>query len=465
MPTTPAADQLAGAIADRTCVVGIVGLGYVGLPLARAMFDRGVTVVGYDIDPSKAAAINEGRPYIAHLGEDFTKPMAAEPERFIATDDPAELDRCDAIVTCVPTPLDEHRKPDLSYVESTCETIAKHVRPDAGRPRLVINTSTSYPGTTRDVCLPILEKAGFRQGETLFLAFSPEREDPGNASFTTSTIPRLVGGLDEPSTKLAHDLLAVAVNTLICTESAEVAEAAKLLENIHRSINIALVNEMKTVLGAMGIDVWQVLDAAATKPFGFTRFNPGPGLGGHCIPIDPYYLAWKAEQIGVPSRFIELAGQINHDMPARVIDALANALSDGHTDAPVAPTEPIALPSSADNPLAGKKVLVIGLAYKKNVADVRESPALVLIEMLREHGAEVSYHDPHVPSTHKQRKHDLGMTSTPLTPETLAALDAVLIATDHDDVDWELVANSAPLIVDTRGRMRRMNVNATLVNA
>ncbi len=416
-------------------VVGVIGLGYVGLPLARAFHDAGgggMSVLGFDIDPAKISALAEGRSYIHHFGPDFVAGMARS-GRFKATSDFARLREADAILVCVPTPLGRHLEPDLSYVERTSDDIAKALRPG----QLVVLESTTYPRTTREVMLPRLERTGLKCGSDagFYLAFSPEREDPGRTDHTTTTIPKLVGGIDAPSTKVAAALYRRCVKKVIEVSTAEVAEAAKLLENIYRAVNIAMVNEMKVVLTEMGIDIWEVIAAASTKPFGFQPFYPGPGLGGHCIPIDPFYLTWKAREYGQPTRFIELAGEINHSMPKYVVGRLAAALND------------------RGRAVKGSRVLVLGLSYKPDIDDVRESPSLELIELLRDQGAHVDYNDPHVPATHQMRKYDLKMTSVPLTPESLAGYDAVLISTNHKAYDWAFIARHAKLVVDTRNAM------------
>lgn len=417
--------------------VGVIGLGYVGLPVSRAFVDAGLTVVGYDVDPAKIELIARGENYLKHLGASFVRDMRAT-GRFSATSDFSTLARPDAIIICVPTPLGTHLDPDLSYVERTGEAIAKCLRPG----QIIVLESTSYPGTTRRVLLPILERTGLKCGPGGFLlAFSPEREDPGRTDHTTRTIPKLVGGIDAASGAAASALYRRAFQTVVPVSSAEVAEAAKILENTYRAVNIALVNEMKPLLGAMGIDIWEVIDAAKTKPFGFQAFYPGPGLGGHCIPIDPYYLAWAARELGMPTRFIELAGEINHRMPRYVVERLTDALN------------------RRGRAVRGSRVLVLGLAYKPNIDDVRESPSFEIIEALRDLGAEVNYNDPHVARTHRMRRHDLNMTSTALTPETLAGHDAVVICTHHDAYDWALVARHARLIIDTRGVMRGLRAS------
>lgn len=421
-------------IQSRDAVVGVIGLGYVGLPLLAAFHRAGFSVLGFDVDPTKIDALRSGQNYLKHLGATLASDMVRA-GRFDVTTDFARLKEPDAILICVPTPLGKHLEPDLSYVSRTADDIARALRVG----QLVVLESTTYPRTTRDIVLPRLNATGLVCGRDYFLAFSPERENPGSREFNTVNIPKLVGGIDEPSTTTAVALYSQAIEKVIPVSSAEVAEAAKLLENIYRAVNIALVNEMKVVLDAMDIDVWEVIDAAKTKPFGFHAFYPGPGLGGHCIPIDPYYLTWKAREYGVPTRFIELAGEINHRMPQYVIDKLSRALN------------------SRGQSVHGAKVLVMGLAYKPDVDDVRESPSFELIEKLDDLGARVDYNDPHVPATHRMRKYgDLGMKSVPLSPESLKSYDAVLIATNHKVYDWQMVADHAKLILDTRGATRKV---------
>lgn len=423
-------------IDDRSAVIGILGLGYVGLPLLRAFWDAGFAVLGYDVDPNKIEKLLKGENYLKHLGDDLVSKMAQGPaQRYTVTAEPADLGKADALIVCVPTPLGTHLDPDLSYVESTTRTIAEHLRPG----QLVSLESTTYPGTTRDIMLPILEATGLELGKDFYLAYSPEREDPGRKSHNTQTIPKLVGGVDPASGELAVALYQHAISEIIPVSSAEIAESAKLLENIYRAVNIALVNEMKTILTPMGVDVWEVIDAAATKPFGYQAFYPGPGLGGHCIPIDPFYLTWKAKELGRSTRFVELAGEINHAMPRYVIERCMLALNH-HGQA-----------------IKGANVLILGLAYKPDVDDVRESPSFELIESLIELGANVEYNDPHVPSTHKMRKYDLKLSSVDITPDSLAGYDLVLIATDHSVYDWPMIAANAKLIVDTRGAMRTID--------
>ena len=421
-------------INDQTAVIGVLGLGYVGLPLLRAFWDAGFPVLGYDVDPSKIQKLRAGDNYLKHLGDDLVSAMSNGPaERYHVTAEPADLAKADALILCVPTPLGKHLDPDLSYVEETTQTVAEHLRPG----QLVSLESTTYPGTTRDVMLPILEATGLKLGKDFYLAYSPEREDPGRKSHNTQTIPKLVGGVDKESGELAAALYKYAISEVVPVSTAEVAESAKLLENIYRAVNIALVNEMKTILTPMGIDVWEVIDAAATKPFGFQAFYPGPGLGGHCIPIDPFYLTWKAKEVGQTTRFIELAGEVNHAMPHFVINRCILALND------------------QGKAVKDAKVLVLGLAYKPDVDDVRESPSFELIEGLLDLGADVSFNDPHVSATHKMRKYDLQMQSVEVSPETLKQYDLVLVSTNHSDYDWQMIADNAQLVVDTRGAMRK----------
>ncbi len=438
------ATTLIKKFSGRAATVGVVGLGYVGLPLVRAMHTAGFRVVGFDIDHEKIELLKAGRPYLKHLGSDLTELLAAS-NRFTPTSEPGPLGECDAIVLCVPTPLGKHQDPDLSYVEKSTEMVASILRPG----QVVSLESTSYPGTTREICLPRLEATGLRCGTDFFLAFSPEREAPGMQGFETRTIPRLVGGIDAASTAVATALYSAAIENVIAVESPEVAEAAKLLENIYRCVNIALVNELKPVLADMGIDIWQVIRAASTKPFGFQPFYPGPGLGGHCIPIDPFYLTYKAKEFGHSTRFIELAGEINHRMPRYVVDRLAEALNE------------------SGRALKGAKILILGIAYKPDIDDIRETPAAEIVKILFERRAAVSYHDPHVPKFPEMRRYaPVDLASVPLDREVLEAADAVLIVTDHKLVDYSLVARHARLIVDTRDAMKNVpEVRARVVKA
>ena len=420
-------------ISDRTARVGVMGLGYVGLPLCEAFCHAGFNVLGFDVDPRKIADIAAGRDYLKHLGDDFIAKMNAT-GRFAATTDFARLHEADAVIICVPTPLGVHLEPDLTYVINTAKAIAATLR----KGQLIVLESTTYPCTTRGDVLPLLEATGLKCGSDYYLAFSPEREDPGRKGITTAAIPKLVGGIDAVSGKLATQLYSAAFNTVVSVSSAEVAEAAKLLENIYRCVNIALVNEMKVVLTAMGIDVWQVIEAAATKPFGFQAFYPGPGLGGHCIPIDPFYLTWKAREVGQSPRFIELAGQINHAMPEYVVHRTGLALN------------------QRGKALNGSHLLILGLAYKPDVDDVRESPSFEIIEKFDALGAKVDYNDPHVPATHRMRRYDLQMHSVPLTVQSLAGYDAVVVSTHHAAYDWQFIADHAQLIIDSRGALRKV---------
>jgi UDP-N-acetyl-D-glucosamine dehydrogenase len=431
--TSSPAAQLEAKIRARTATVGVVGLGYVGLPLLRAFYYAGFPVIGYDVDHAKIEMLKKGQSYLKHLGEDFVQEMARSP-KFVPTANPQDLARADAIILCVPTPLGRHGEPDMSYIDASTEMVAKVLR----KGQLFSLESTTYPGTTRGDCLPILEKTGLRAGVDFFAAFSPEREDPGRKDHSTQTIPKLVGGIDEQSGRLATLLYASAIKQVIPVETAEIAEAAKLLENIYRCVNIALVNELKPVLAAMDIDIWKVIDAAATKPFGFQPFYPGPGLGGHCIPIDPFYLTWKAREFGHHTRFIELAGEINNGMPHYVIHRTIDGLN------------------QIGKPLRGAKVLVIGLAYKPDVDDVRETPAAEIIKLLFEHGADVSYHDPHVPLFAGMRKYmEYRMHSVPLSAQNLKDADCVLIVTNHAAIDWKAIAEHASLVVDSRNALAK----------
>ena len=424
------AEQLRKRIEDRTAVVGVVGLGYVGLPLVRAVRDAGFSVLGVDVDPEKIEKLDRGEAYIRHLGDAFFEELAASDE-FRATTDHAALADADVILLCVPTPLGRHRDPDLSYVLESTRRAAASLRPG----QLIVLESTTYPGTTREEMHPILAATGLACGTDFFLAYSPEREDPGREDASAATIPKLVGGVDEASGALAAAFYGSFVREVHRVSRAEVAEASKLLENIYRAVNIALVNELKMIFDDMGIDVWEVIAAASSKPFGFQPFYPGPGLGGHCIPIDPFYLAWKARESGRATKFIELAGEINAQMPGHVITRLRAALSD----------DGVALRDA--------KVLVLGIAYKKNIDDIRETPAAAIIEDLEAAGATVSYHDPHIPSFPPMKRHAIHLDSVPLTADVLREQDAVLIVTAHDAVDYALVGEHAKLVVDTRNAM------------
>lgn len=424
------ADKLLRKIEAKTSVVGVIGLGYVGLPLAIEFASAEFPVIGFDLDVEKVRAVNEGRSYIKHIPPSAVSEISQRSECF-ATADFSILQKTDCILICVPTPLTHHQEPDMTYIEATVSEIARFIRSG----QLVILESTTYPGTTREIVRPPLEAKGLKAGKDFFLAFSPEREDPGNPDYSTNSIPKVVGGLNRDSLILARKLYDMIVPATIPVSSPEAAEATKLLENIYRSINIALVNELKLVFEKMGVDIWEVIEAASTKPFGYTPFYPGPGLGGHCIPIDPFYLTWRAKEFDIPTRFIQLAGEINTSMPEKVIDRLAAALND------------------EEKSLKGSMILLIGVAYKKDVDDMRESPALRLIELLRERGAIVEYHDPYVSMLPRTRKYRYYLKSVPLTPARLRETDAVLIATAHSVVDYQLVGDSASLVVDTRNAM------------
>ena len=428
-------DALMAAIHSRRAVIGVIGLGYVGLPLALAAVEAGFPVLGFDINPARVEAIGAGRQVINYL-DPAALHSALDTGRFSATADFSRLSEADAVILCVPTPVTRNRDPDLSYVRASTASAAATLRPG----QLVVLESTTWPGTTAEVVRPLLEAGGLTVGEEVFLAFSPEREDPGNAHYGTRTIPKVVGADDPASRDLAVALYEAMITRVVPVSSAAAAEAAKLTENIFRSVNIALVNELKLVYDAMGIDVWEVIDAAATKPFGYMPFYPGPGLGGHCIPVDPFYLTWRAREFGMETRFIELAGQINTAMPGHVVDRLARALSDHSARA-----------------LNGARILLIGAAYKKNVDDTRESPSLVLIEAIEARGATCDFHDPLIAQIPPTREHPglAGRRSVELTEAALAAYDAVLIATDHDAVDYALLSRAARLVVDTRNAMAR----------
>jgi UDP-N-acetyl-D-glucosamine dehydrogenase len=427
-------------------LVGIVGLGYVGLPLALTAIRGGLKVLGFDIDVRRVAELNAGISSIRHIPSAEIK-AAIDSGMFVATSDPARMAEADAILIAVPTPLSRQREPDLSYVVNTTRDVARTLRPG----QLIVLESTTYPGTTRDIMRPILEEGGLKSGKDFFLAFSPEREDPGNTTHSTRSIPKVVGGDGHEALELASLLYGRIVETVIPVSSPETAEAVKLTENIFRAVNIALVNELKGIYAAMGVDIWEVIEAAKTKPFGYMPFYPGPGLGGHCIPIDPFYLTWKAREFDIATRFVELAGQINTQMPYLVIEKTAEALD-----------------RMLGKPLSLSRILIIGVAYKKNVDDMRESPSLKLMDILKARNASVSYHDPFVPVIPTTREHPefAGQESLPLTAETIAAHDAVLISTDHDGVDYGLIASAAPLIIDTRNAMeRRKVINAKVVKA
>lgn len=422
-------NELLSKINDKSARVAVIGLGYVGLPLIQAFINKGFRVLGFDIDQHKVDQLQAGKSYIKHIPSAWMESWI-DSGSFSATADMSRLGEADVVLICVPTPLRKDRDPDLSYVESTCESIARSLRPG----QLIVLESTTYPGTTRDIMVPILERSGLKVGRDFLLAYSPEREDPGNATFRAESIPKLVGGIDAASSEVAVALYSAVIVQVVPVSSCEVAEAAKILENTYRSVNIAMVNELKVIFARLGIDVWEVIEAAKTKPFGFHAFYPGPGLGGHCIPIDPFYLSYVARLAGVNTRFIELAGEINTSMPAYVIQAVVDALNDHR------------------KPVRGSRICVLGAAYKKDVDDPRESPAFEIIEHLLEKGADLSYSDPHVPTLPKTRNWPElpALQSQALTAEFLSGQDCVLLVTDHAAFDYPLILKHAPLIVDTR---------------
>ncbi len=414
-------------IAARSLAVGVIGQGYVGLPLALVFREAGFRVVGFDVDPAKVAALSRGESYIKHIGPERVAQAVAS-GKYIATVDFDRIAECDAVIICVPTPLGPHREPDNSYIHETARQISKRLR----RGQLVVLESTTYPGTTDEEVLPILEKSGLKCPEDFLLAFSPEREDPGRKNFTTKSIPKVVGGVNPPSTEAAAALYAAGLDRVVPVSSSRVAESAKLLENVFRSVTIALVTELTMIFERMGIDVWEVIRAAETKPFGFMPFYPGPGLGGHCIPLDPFYLSWKAAEHGEWARFIELAGEINTRMPAYVVERTARALNE------------------EGKALKGSRVLVLGLAYKANIDDDRESPSYEILEILQERGALVDYCDPFFPAARKGRKHDVALRSVPCDAETFGRYDAVIVSTAHDAFKRADLYRAARLVVDTR---------------
>ena len=434
--TKPAMD-LAKRIQDQDVRIGVIGLGYVGLPLALTAAEAGFSVTGFDVVGDKVAALEAGQSYIAHIEPRLVR-GARESGRFSATADFTELKEVDLVLVCVPTPLTVQREPDMTFVTNTAEEIAKHLKPG----HLVVFESTTYPGTTADLIRPILERGGLKSGRDFFLAYSPEREDPGNADFSTRRIPKVVGGDGKEALELAVAFYERIVPRVVPVSTTETAEAVKLTENIFRAVNIALVNELKVVFEAMDIDIWEVIEAAKTKPFGYMPFYPGPGLGGHCIPIDPFYLTWKAREFDVPTRFIELAGEVNAAMPTYVVRRVSEGLND-----------------RLGCSLKGSRILVLGVAYKKNVDDVRGSASFKIIRLLKERGVDVAYYDPFVPVIPTTREYsDLaGMESVDWDPESLAGFSAALILTDHDNVDYETLARETPLVFDTR------NVTAALM--
>jgi UDP-N-acetyl-D-glucosamine dehydrogenase len=420
--------ELAEKFRSGRGVIGVVGLGYVGMPLMIRFAESGFRVLGFDIDPDKVGQLNAGKSLIEHIPDEAV--AAAIDAGFEATSDFSRAAEADALILCVPTPLTRHREPDLSFVLNTVESLLPHMRSG----QVLALESTTYPGTTDEELAPRLERAGFSVGNDVFLVYSPEREDPGNGSYTTRTIPKICGGVTPACLDVGLALYESVIDTVVPVSSTRAAELTKLLENIHRAVNIGLVNEMKVVADKMGIDIHEVIKAAATKPFGFVPYYPGPGLGGHCIPIDPFYLTWKAREYGLHTRFIELAGEVNSAMPDYVVSKLSQALNDRM------------------QPVRGSRILVLGLAYKKNVDDMRESPSVIIMEKLRDLGASVDYSDPHIPAFPKMREHSFDLKSVPLTAETIEGYDALVLATDHDRFDYDLIARHARLMVDARGR-------------
>jgi UDP-N-acetyl-D-glucosamine dehydrogenase len=442
---------LLSKIRERKATVGVVGMGYVGLPLALLFARKGFSAIGFDIDPGKVEKLQRGETYILHIPADSIAEQV-KARRLRATTDFVAVREVDALLICVPTPLDEHREPDVSYIRNTAESVMPYLRPG----QLIVLESTTYPGTTDELLLPILRKSGLRCAESEYatdgsavtsaaasesdflVAFSPEREDPGNKDFRTHQIPKIIGGVNADSAVAAQALYGQAFDGTLLVSTARAAEMTKLLENIYRCVNIALVNELKLLCQRMNINIWEVIDAAKTKPFGFTAFYPGPGLGGHCIPIDPFYLTWKAREFEFPTRFIELAGEINSSMPEHVVDATADALND------------------RKQCLRDARVLILGISYKKDIDDLRESPSLRLIQLFRQRGARVDYHDPYFPRLHKMRHYDLQLASVELTPQALGSYDAVVISTDHSRVDYAWVVKNSKLVIDTRNATRNV---------
>ncbi len=430
MTTQHNTDILLGKLTGKTATIGIIGMGYVGLPLAIEFAKAGFPVIGFDLDNTKVEKINNGESYIKHISNTDIACIKNCPKSY-ATSDFSVLAIVDCIIICVPTPLNPYKEPDMQYIESTAITIKQYLQEN----QLVVLESTTYPGTTSTLVKPILEESGLKAGQDFFLAFSPEREDPGNKNFSTKTITKIVGGYTDNCNKIASTMYKQVINSVHSVNSVDIAEATKLLENIFRSVNIALVNEMKIIFDKMNIDIWDVIAAASTKPFGYMPFYPGPGLGGHCIPIDPYYLTWKAKEFGINTRFIELAGEINSAMPEYVIHKTNNALN------------------TFKKSINGSNILIIGIAYKNDIDDDRESPSLRLIELLQDLGANIFYHDPYIPVLKQTRKYNFKLTSTELTQSFLQTTDAVIISTAHTCINYHLLAANSSLIIDTRNCM------------
>lgn len=436
--------SLIDQLEKRTATIGIVGLGYVGLPLVLAYAKAGCRTLGFDIDGKKIKSLSSGQSYIKHISHDDVA-TAQKSGLLECTTDFSRVAEVNALILCVPTPLDEHLEPDLSYVRNTLESVCPHLQPGT----VVSLESTTYPGTTAEEVVPRLEEQGLIPGETVFVIYSPEREDPGNSKYHTTSIPKVVGGHSPDCLEAGKALYNIVIDEVVPVSSTATAEMTKLLENIFRAVNIGLVNEMKVVADAMGIDIWEVIEAASTKPFGFTPFYPGPGLGGHCIPIDPFYLTWKAKEYGLHTRFIETAGQINRAMPMYVVGRTVEALNE------------------QEKPVKGSRILILGLAYKADVDDMRESPTFELLDRFRELGAEVEYHDPHVPSIGPTREHSEweGKKSVDWSEDTIASFDAVVIATNHSALRLEELAQWAPLIIDTRNAMRQLTLQGKIIKA
>lgn len=424
------ATKFLSRVSAKKAVVGIFGLGYVGIPLALSVARAGLQVIGFDVAQPRVEQLNGGRSPIKHISDSDIEMLIAS--GFKGTTDFSLAYKCDALIVCVPTPLNKHREPDLGFVISTMDNIVAYLRPE----QLLSLESTTWPGTTKEILLPYVEQAGLSVGENFHLVYSPEREDPGNGLFSTQTIPKVVGGHTPTCLEAAMALYGTFVETIVPVSSTDASEMVKLLENIHRSVNIGLVNEMKIVADRMGLDIFEIIDAAKTKPFGFTAYYPGPGIGGHCIPVDPFYLTWKAREYGLHTRFIELAGEINARMPQYVVDKTVHALN------------------MAEKSLNGAKVLALGVAYKRDVDDMRESPAVLVMELLRDRGADVAYSDPNVPVFPEMRQHNFELSSIDLSPEVLAGFDVAILLTDHSSFDYDLIKKHSPIIVDTRGIYR-----------
>lgn len=430
-------EELITRIKNRDAVIGIIGLGYVGLPLAREFLEKDFTLLGFDLDNSKIDKINKGNSYIKHIGDDFLREFVTDKKKFSATSDFSRLGEVDFILICVPTPLDEHYNPNLSYVLNSTEIISRYLR----KGQVVVLESTTYPGTTEEKMLPVLEKSGKKVGEDFYLGYSPEREDPGNKDFKTGDIPKVVSAVTDQGLEILKTLYSQIV-TVVPVSSPKIAEASKILENTYRAINIALVNELKVIFDRMGIDVWEVIEAAKTKPFGFQAFYPGPGLGGHCIPIDPFYLTWKAKEYDIHTHFIELAGEINNTMPYYVIEKVMKALS------------------TLNHAVKGAKILVIGVTYKPDVDDMRESPALKVIDLLIREGADVEYFDPYIPSLPKTRKYELTLQSVIMEEVEEKQYDAAVIITNHSNIDYHLVLKKAKIVIDTRNALKQKGIKS-----